>query len=819
MSKTLTYGGTPGLYPKQRAAIFDPTRISIIESSTKSGKCQPLDALVYTPSGPIPMRDVAVGQEVLTPTGTAHVAGVFPQGERDIFRVTFSDGASTECSMDHLWEVVDRWGTVRVLTLAEIAAAPHWRRRLMAIPRVTARFSPQPVPIHPYLLGAIIGDGSFRHDTLRLSSADEELLAKIRSLLPEDYVLEHTDRCNYRIGLLRPYQHVEDRLIPAMKKLGLWGCGSSEKFIPEIYRFNSEEVRLEVLRGLLDTDGFVNQDGQPGIDQTSRRLALDIAELVQGLGGFTKQTTRIGAYTNGDGERVPCKRVYRTRIVYPNAAELFTLSGKVARCRDKIKPTRRTFRKIEFSRRAQAQCIMLDDPRGIYLTDHMIATHNTVGCLAWLLEKALIEGRPERNYWWVAPVFGQAEIGFRRMKARLPRGWYKQNQSSLTLTLVNGARIWFKSGERPDDLYGEDVWAVVMDEASRMREEAWHAIRSTLTATRGPVRIIGNVKGRKNWFYTLARAAESGDPDMAYHRITCWDAVDAGVLDREEIEASQRDFARLGKEGAWRQLYMAEAADDGDNPFGLEAIRACIVEDLSIQPARVAGVDLAGRGAVNLNQGGESLDRDYTAIVMLDRDGAATYIDRFRKPHTETTAEIVKRVGRIQALVDSTGTGDAIVEALQRRGDMRVEGYTFTDRSRQDLLEGLALAIGERAIRFPDGALRAELESFEYDYRRTGVRFTVPSGQHDDIAFALALAVRKLPWRRRHVSAPSGVPKPGGSVWVGQVGEGQVGSRAEHSLLGDRQQGADPDVSTGTSLPVPTVITGPTSGRWGGADR
>ena len=457
------------------------------------------------------------------------------------------------------------------------------------------------------------------------------------------------------------------------------------------------------------------------------------------------------------------------------------------------------------------------DPARICVVEGGTKSGKTVSVLAWLFEQAFEYGKDGRNFWWIAPVFGQAEIGYRRsvIKLRPIARLCKFNQTTLTITLPNEARVVFRSGERPDDLYGEDVYAAVMDEASRMREEAWHAIRSTLTKTRGPVRIIGNVKGRKNWFYTLARAAEAGADGMAFHRITSYDAVEAGVLDRDEIEMSRRDFARLGREGVWRQLYLAEAADDGDNPFGLEAIRACVAS-LSSKPPLVAGVDLAGRGAVNLNQGGDALDRDYTAIVMLDREGTATSVDRFRASHTDTEAAIVGKVGRVAALIDSTGTGDAIVERLQRRGDMRVEGYTFTERSRQDLLEHLALLIGEEAVHFPDGTLRAELESFEFDYTRTGVRFVVPPGQHDDLAFALALAARKLPWRRKVTAVPVGLSSPAGSVWLGGGGGDDAWRRYQEGLKPTTVGMGDPSQVEGGPL-----IVAPSGGgsRWGGADR
>ncbi len=144
----------------------------------------------------------------------------------------------------------------------------------------------------------------------------------------------------------------------------------------------------------------------------------------------------------------------------------------------------------------------------------------TAACLVWIIEQAL-QGKSGQDFWWICPVYGQAKIAFRRLKAGLPRESYTANESDLTLTLINGSRIVCKSAEKPDNLYGEDVYAAVFDEASRAREEAWHALRSTLTATRGKVRVIGNVKGRKNWAYKLARRAESGEPGMSYRKNYC----------------------------------------------------------------------------------------------------------------------------------------------------------------------------------------------------------------------------------------------------------------------------------------------------------
>jgi hypothetical protein len=381
----------------------------------------------------------------------------------------------------------------------------------------------------------------------------------------------------------------------------------------------------------------------------------------------------------------------------------------------------------------QQEAALFNDAR-YALCEATTKSGKTVAAMAWLLEQALVHrGGPGRNFWWISPIFAQAKIPFRRMKRGLPREAYLANESELTLTLPNGAVLWFKGGDHPDSLYGEDVHAAVLDEASRVREDSWHAVRSTLTATRGPVRLIGNVKGRRNWFYRLARRAEAGESGMAYAKITAHDAVAAGVLAAEEVEDARRTLP----ESVFKELYLAEPSDDQGNPFGLDAIRQQIAP-LSTAAPVAFGVDLA-----------KSVD--WTGIVGLDAAGHTCRFERFQSPWDETTRRVLCSLGRTPALVDATGVGDPIVERLQRAG-ARVEGFHFTAPSRQMLYEGLALAIQQGEVSYPDGPIVAELLSFEYEYTRTGVRYTAPAGLHDDCVAALALAVqcrarRRTSWR------------------------------------------------------------------------
>jgi phage FluMu gp28-like protein len=346
----------------------------------------------------------------------------------------------------------------------------------------------------------------------------------------------------------------------------------------------------------------------------------------------------------------------------------------------------------------------------------------TVGCLVWLAEQAMA-GKAGRHYWWVAPIYQQAVIAFDRLKRALPREVYRDTQNPPALTLLNGAVIQFKGADNPDSLYGQDVFAAVIDEATRCKEEAWHAVRSTLTATRGPVRIIGNVKGRKNWAYKLARRAEAGEPDMHYARITARDAVLAGILASQEIEDARSTLPA----SVFRELYEAEPSDDEGNPFGLDAIAACI-GPLSSAPPVQWGVDLAK-------------SRDFTALVALDAAGRTCRFERWQRPWQETMQRLDDLIGEEPALIDSTGVGDPIVERLQR-DHPNIQGFKFTSQSKQQLFEGLAVALQRAQVTYPEGPIVQELETFEYQYTRSGVRYGAAEGLHDDCVCALALAVR-----------------------------------------------------------------------------
>lgn len=349
----------------------------------------------------------------------------------------------------------------------------------------------------------------------------------------------------------------------------------------------------------------------------------------------------------------------------------------------------------------------------------------TFACICWLLAQAW-EGVGICR--WIAPVYPQAEIAYKRMTEMLRKMDPQQRLWSATkipmaIKLVNGSTIEFRSGDEPDNLYGDDVIAMVEDEASRCTEAVWVASRSTLTATKGKARIIGNVRGRNTWHYQTCRKVEAGQlPGWKYAAFNWRMAVEAGLVDAEEVDAARRELT----EEQFRELYENVASDDGGNPFGLQHIAGCVAGLSDAEPVYF-GVDIARA-------------TDWTVIIGLDADRRVCRYHRWQHvPWDETKKRIVELTGDTPTLIDSTGVGDAVVDGIQRmRGG--VEGYQFTSTSKQHLMQALAVAIQSRAIGFPDGPIRLELDAFEFDVRPSGVRYSAPVGFHDDCVCALALA-------------------------------------------------------------------------------
>ncbi len=188
------------------------------------------------------------------------------------------------------------------------------------------------------------------------------------------------------------------------------------------------------------------------------------------------------------------------------------------------------------------------------ITEAATKVGKTVSHLFWLFEEAH-KGKTGFEYWWVCPQYSQAEIAFKRLIRTVAESRvYIINYSKLSVITPLGTIITFKSADNPNSLYGENVHAFVFDEYSRAKEEAWFALRTTISYTRAKGKFIGNVVA-KNWAWDLARKAEKRlDPDFEYFKVTAYEAVEAGILAASEVEQAKKDLPPR----IFKMLYMAE---------------------------------------------------------------------------------------------------------------------------------------------------------------------------------------------------------------------------------------------------------------------
>lgn len=379
------------------------------------GKAQPIYSKILTPDGYVKMGDIDVGDKVFSSNGkVSNVVGVFPQGVKDIFRVTFDDDSYTDCCKEHLWTVqtvsdrgyLRKYGKYkdRTISLEEIMNTGLRKRkdkRLNFSVEYTkpVEFSKKDLKLHPYVMGALIGDGSLSNN-FSFTNTDDDILEKVNRLLPKGDMLNISkNRISHRI-IKKNHPIVKDELgrfcmePTKTKKIlidyDLIGKRSWEKHIPRDYLFSSVEDRLELLRGLMDTDGTVaSSGGTIEFATTSPQLKEDVIFLVNTLGGRVTYKEKMGAYTV-DGVRKETHPYYNLTINFKRDIQPFYCSRKVNNYIVKRKTFKRFIKNIEYIGKEESKCILIDDPSHLYLTDNCIVTHNTtlgIFFLTWIMGK------------------------------------------------------------------------------------------------------------------------------------------------------------------------------------------------------------------------------------------------------------------------------------------------------------------------------------------------------------------------------------------------------------------------------------------------
>jgi len=373
-----------------------------------SGKAQSLTSKVLTPRGWRSMGELKPNDEIYTPNGSiSKIVEVFPQGEKDIYVVTFHDGSSTECCLDHLWECyfidnyTDRTAKKHVVDTRTIINYIDKQNN-----RVTERFNisipltepiefpPKKYDIDPYVLGVLLGDGSICSPTPRLTSMDVDVVKECQKYLLDGYNLKPVKNSTKEFNLINENRKIyggnrgtsENYYTSYFRRVNLYGKRSHEKFIPKEYINGSISQRWAIVQGLMDTDGTITKTGSNvSFTTTSHTLATELQEILWSLGCTCTLSSRTPQYTY-NGILQYGKLVFTLHINHNHGtAQFFRLSRKKIRgthsfakghSKDNI-VLRRRIKTIEYKGKELAQCILIDDPRHLYITDDYVVTHNT----------------------------------------------------------------------------------------------------------------------------------------------------------------------------------------------------------------------------------------------------------------------------------------------------------------------------------------------------------------------------------------------------------------------------------------------------------
>lgn len=369
------------------------------------GKAHPYSQKVYTPTGLKNWGDIQIGDYLYGDDGNiTKVIDIPFNQEDDIYKITLKDGRTVMASGQHLWKVLKRHdnGQLKIMSTIDMMKKlyinrtisyrnPTGKEYLYAIPaNKGVDWSFKDTKVDPYTFGLLLGDGCFVHDSCNMTQLEEDF-SEERNYIPYN-ITKWNSKFAYHIH------------IPHWKKIlqdyGLYYKRSHEKFIPEEYKFNSRLVRLNILKGLMDTDGFVNSYGVPMICVSSKQLADDIEFIARSLGYNCLRFVKKSGYKDKDGVYKQCLNSYAVKIYTDQC--IFNLTRKQKLVSSFTTAYQRsnmdysTIVDIQFSHREKAKCVTVDNDSHCYLIGDFITTHNSKShCMAAMIDKYFMLGESE----------------------------------------------------------------------------------------------------------------------------------------------------------------------------------------------------------------------------------------------------------------------------------------------------------------------------------------------------------------------------------------------------------------------------------------
>lgn len=373
------------------------------------GKAMPLNTPILTDKGWINNIDISIGTKIYGRDGELHnVTGIFPQGKKRVWNIRFLDGREIECCEDHLWLVKNTWGKEVVISTKKmyengvISIGPSKKQAYKYRVPINEgiELTKNILPIDPYILGCLLGDGCMTTLTPKIASDDEFIVDEFIKKLPDFEVKRDFTNNSYTIVDLDTKcencscgKKHRNSLTAKLCQMKI-NVGCKQKYIPEDYKNSSIEDRMEIVRGLLDTDGSINKYGSIEFTNTCEKLVDDLMDILRSLGiSCTKsEDHREGEYMDLPGGRSGVRKKY-FRVYINTSKPVFKLPRKLERLK-KDKTNRESYNSIisiePSDKYVDMQCISVDSPDNTYITKDYIVTHNSFSLAILSLLKCLL---------------------------------------------------------------------------------------------------------------------------------------------------------------------------------------------------------------------------------------------------------------------------------------------------------------------------------------------------------------------------------------------------------------------------------------------
>ena len=511
---------------------------------------------VATPGGWRPLKDLAPGDLVVADDGTAtEVLAAIDYDETPCWEVVFSDGTSLVCDDSHRWDVrrvgstpKGEWKTVtlqEIRCLVTTGTKGNWRTGASRTTRwaepgetpwldkrgyaryqvpvcAAAQYPARDLPIDPYVLGVLLGDGALTTGSVRFHKPDPDVIARIESVLPDGLTLvpaTHSEKRKYGDWRIIGKKGLTNPLIDALRELGLWGARSHEKFIPPQYLLGSVAQRMALLQGLLDADGTCQGErGGVSFGSSSEDLIDGISDLVRSLGGLSMPRKPYrSSYKRSDGTRVACKMAYRVGIRLPEGVAPFHSGTKAARYFGIVSPRSnsgivRSIVDIKSVPPRRVRCITVAHPHERFITGNYVVSKNSAKStvlgllLGWLIGRHALAKKLLR----ILYVSYNVDVARNKSAAIKNLILSKEYQEIFPCVRLSKTRtsdeLWSIDWDHAEvDVRGEDAFTI-----------ACAGLKGTITSKRSSLIVVDDA---------IKSAASIANPDIRREMETNWTNV------------------------------------------------------------------------------------------------------------------------------------------------------------------------------------------------------------------------------------------------------------------------------------------------------